>query len=147
MEWRYRCLRCRLWTTEAVTNNHPTAQRALCKACCHRALREFWDLYDERDVTTTMSNEREDVMGARGSQLSRSIEFFRSANLDEARVAYALVKEVMDKRLSQAKLSVARQNAAAATPRKSRSKKATPPGVGVVSSPAPQNEQAAVASA
>lgn len=41
-------------------------------------------------------------MATRGSALSRSVEFFRSANLDEARVAFQLVKEVMEQRLSKA---------------------------------------------
>jgi hypothetical protein len=38
-------------------------------------------------------------MAARGSQLSRAVEFFRSGNLDECRVALQLVNEVMGKRL------------------------------------------------
>jgi hypothetical protein len=40
-------------------------------------------------------------MAARSSALSRSVEFFRSANIDEARVAFQLVKEVMEQRLAK----------------------------------------------
>lgn len=40
-------------------------------------------------------------MATRSSALSRSVEFFRSANLDEARVAFQLVKEAMEQRLAK----------------------------------------------
>ena len=42
-------------------------------------------------------------MASRGSALSRAIAFFRTANLDEARVAFQLASEVMDERLSDAR--------------------------------------------
>lgn len=48
---------------------------------------------------------------SRGSKLSRAIEFFESADIREARVAFQLVKEVMEGRLapSQPKLKFARK--------------------------------------
>jgi hypothetical protein len=42
-------------------------------------------------------------MATRGSALSRAITFFRTANLDEARVAFQLASEVMDERLTDAR--------------------------------------------
>lgn len=38
-------------------------------------------------------------MAARTSKLQRAIEFFRTAHPDEARVAFTLVKEIMDGRM------------------------------------------------
>lgn len=54
-------------------------------------------------------------MATRGSALSRSVEFFRSANLDEARVAFQLVREVMEKRLAPAQPTLPFNNKARAT--------------------------------
>lgn len=90
-------------------------------------------------------------MGARGSQLSRAVEFFRSANLDEARVAYILVKEVMEPRLRQAAVSKQRQSAALSMPRKTRTRKSTVVNAPVATGTAPTSgaaeAQAAVAGA
>jgi len=41
-------------------------------------------------------------MASRGSKLSKAVQFFREANLDEARVAFQLVGEIMDARLDEA---------------------------------------------
>lgn len=145
MEWRYRCLRCRLWTTEAVTSNHPTAQRALCKACCHRALREFWDLYDERDVI----DQKETTM-AKGSALERVLKFFREEDIDVCDVAYQLIGRTIRLRVDEAKASRARQVAAASTPRKSRTRKSPSATAPVATGTAPTSggeAQAAVAGA
>jgi hypothetical protein len=56
-------------------------------------------------------------MASRGSALSRSVRFFREGELDEVRVAFQLVKEIVERRLAEAK-----QGAPAKTrkPRKSR---------------------------
>lgn len=42
-------------------------------------------------------------MASRGSRLSRAVQFFREGDLDEARVAFQLVEEIMTARLSDAK--------------------------------------------
>lgn len=59
---------------------------------------------------------------SKGSRLSRAIQFFREADVDEARVAFQLVKEVMDGRLAptQPKLKFARK------PRTKKSETAVP---------------------
>jgi hypothetical protein len=61
---------------------------------------------------------------SRGSALSRSVQFFRESNLDEARVAFQLVEEVMDARMKEAEAGKKSQRAAASTPRKQRRTKA-----------------------
>ena len=77
-------------------------------------------------------------MASRGSALSRAIEFFRTANLDEARVAFQLASEVMDERLTVA----ATPEPAAAKVRKPRTRK--PKADGAVSA---SNENESLASA
>lgn len=46
---------------------------------------------------------------AKGSALSRSVRFFREADIDEARVAFSLVKEVMDGRLNPTGQTISRK--------------------------------------
>jgi len=60
----------------------------------------------------------------RGSALSRAIGFFETGDLREARVAYQLVKEVMEERLASEKASSARQGVAANRSRPTRNRKA-----------------------
>jgi hypothetical protein len=64
----------------------------------------------------------------RGSALSRAIGFFETGDLREARVAYQIVKEVMEDRLANEKSSAARQNVAANRSRPNRTHKAKPSG-------------------
>jgi hypothetical protein len=59
-------------------------------------------------------------MASRGSKLQRAVDFFREGSLDEVRVAFQLVKEVVDERLAQAKRTGMGQAKAASTPRKKR---------------------------
>lgn len=40
-------------------------------------------------------------MATRGSALSRSVAWFREGNLDEVRIAFALVKEIVEGRLNK----------------------------------------------
>lgn len=61
-------------------------------------------------------------MGARGSQLQRAVTYFREAPLDEARVAFQLVKETVEARLAEDKTSAKRQVTAVTAPRKRRTK-------------------------
>jgi hypothetical protein len=58
-------------------------------------------------------------MAARGSKLSRAVDYFRTASHDEARVAYTLVTEIMNERLRPTKVTRTkrtRKSQAAATP-------------------------------
>jgi len=59
-------------------------------------------------------------MATRGSALQRVVTFFREAQLDEARVTFQLVEEVMQKRMEEYEAATKSQNRAAATPRKKR---------------------------
>jgi len=65
----------------------------------------------------------------RGSALSRAIGFFETGDLREARVAYQLVKEVMEERLASEKASSARQSVAANRSRPNRNRKKTSGGL------------------
>lgn len=60
-------------------------------------------------------------MAARSSALSRAVEFFRSGNLDECRVAFILVKEVMEARATKAS-----QPGLFAPPKRTRTRKPIP---------------------
>jgi hypothetical protein len=59
-------------------------------------------------------------MASRGSKIQRIVEHFRSTDLDEARVTFQLVKEVMDGRLSPlpAQATLALKTRKTRTPRK-----------------------------
>jgi hypothetical protein len=46
-------------------------------------------------------------MAAKGSKLSKAIGYFQESDLDEARVAYALVGEIINKRLGVGALALA----------------------------------------
>lgn len=63
-------------------------------------------------------------MASRGSALQRAVSYFRSSGLDEARVAFQLVKEVVEARLAEAKYSAKSQATAVDTPRRKRRTKA-----------------------
>ena len=63
-------------------------------------------------------------MASRGSALTRAIKFFEDGDLREVRVAFQLVKEVVEARLLAAKSSAKSQVTAITTPRKQRRTKA-----------------------
>ncbi len=73
-------------------------------------------------------------MGSRGSRLSRSIQWFRESDVDEMRVAFALVKEIVEERLRASKSELARKKTLA--PLRTRKAEASQDTVKVVEPPA-----------
>jgi hypothetical protein len=63
-------------------------------------------------------------MAAKGSRITRVMGYFREADLDEVRVAFTLVEEIVGDRLKRAAESSKSQTKAAATPRRKRRTKA-----------------------
>jgi len=61
---------------------------------------------------------------SRGSVLQRTVNYFRECTVDEARVTFQLVKEVVEQRLKTAGVQAKSQAKAAGAPRRKRRTKA-----------------------